>query len=291
MVHRMVVLSALLPTAAAYEYTNDKITSCARQRRAAGVPWLTANNASYVCTDAQWDSFYDPSVSIAYFAIDDGVTSPVAASCPDPSHSIQCVIFASWGQVAGGPDACTDECSTGMKGGDESCCAKACTAGSSFRSSDDAKCSGNQWLSTPSSACKSESEAGYCDCCPDCLDCVHGSPPELARELGSYVDNRFCDCRNGLEVAFDYSPCWNSCLDCLGDDGTVDYLPEDVAATCIGKAECFVRVKQGTNSNDWYSCTSLAEGSCVKSNSGSGSSDSKAKAKGAFLCGPSSVVI
>ena len=48
-------------------------------------------------------------------------------------------------------------------------------------------------------------------------------------------DNAFCDCRSGLDVSPDYSPCWNSCLDCLGDDGIIAYMPGDVAEACVGK--------------------------------------------------------
>jgi hypothetical protein len=278
-------------------WTNEKISTCARERRAAGVPWLTANNASYVCSDAQWDAFYDPAFSIAYFSINDGVTAPAAAACPNPDHSIKCVIFASWGQVAGGPDACTDTCSTEMKSGSESCCAEACTGSSGFRVDSDAHCSNNKWLG------ESDSSEGHCDCAPDCYDCVHGpdedsdaeedltTPAPAPAPLGSYVDNSFCDCRNGLDVASDYAPCWDSCLDCLGDDGTVNYMPDDVAASCVGKSACYVKVEHGKKSDDWYHCSSLAEASCVKSSSGSGSSDEKAKAKGVFLCGPTDTVV
>ena len=72
---------------------------------------------------------------------------------------------------------------------------------------------------------------GFCDCCPDCLDCVHPK-----NGSASLVANRFCDCRKGLEVSPDYAPCWNSCLDCLGDDGQVAYMPGDVAAACLGSS-------------------------------------------------------
>merc|ERR1711907_698683 len=152
-----------------------------------------------------------------------------------------------------------------MKSGAESCCAKACTGSSGFRVDSDAHCSNNQWLG------ESDASEGYCDCAPDCYDCVHGPPPPAPAPapLGSFVDNRFCDCRNGLDVASDYAPCWDSCLDCLGDDGNVNYMPDDVAASCVGKNACYVKVEHSQTSDDWYHCSSLAETSCVKSSSGS----------------------
>jgi hypothetical protein len=113
--------------AAAYGFTNAKISTCARHGRAAGMPWLTESIQAYICTPAQWDAHYDPATAIAY-----GLQSehrgppfvPAAIACPTPGQTIQCWIFASWGRVAGGPDACTDVCSTGEGEGEHSCCAR-----------------------------------------------------------------------------------------------------------------------------------------------------------------------
>ena len=101
---------------------------------------------------------------------------------------------------------------------------------------------------------------GFCDCCPDCLDCVHPM-----NGSASLVANRFCDCRRGLEVSPDYAPCWNSCLDCLGDDGMVAYMPGDVAAACLGSSACYPWAKPDAPTagyNSWYSCASPDAASC-----------------------------
>merc|ERR1711982_297430 len=80
------------------------------------------------------------------------------------------------------------------------------------------------------------------------------------------VANRFCDCRKGLDVSPDYSPCWNSALDCFGDDGQIAYMPEDVASSCVGKSSCYVL----TDSNPeegvgfWSKCTSSQASSCTR---------------------------
>jgi len=290
------LIAACFSSVHSFAWTNDKITTCARDGRASGVSWLTANNASYVCTNEQWDKYYDPAYSIAYFALNDDATAPATATCPNAQHELKCVIFASWGQVAGGPDACTDTCSTNMLTGAGSCCGKACTsAGQEEMSSPPAvsptasaaNCTNNKWVSGVTSQCGSTFAGGYCDCCPNCFDCVHPPPPSKM-QAKSFVANRFCDCRKGLEVASDYSPCWNSCLDCLGDDGQVQYMTEDVAEFCIGKAECSVKVEASTRGNYWYKCSSKEDSSCTKSSQASGTVPQMPKAKGAMLCGPAS---
>lgn len=280
------VVAACFSVGSGFAWTNEKITTCARDGKASGVPWLTANNASYVCTSEQWDQFYDPASSIAYFAADDSTVA--TPTCPNSQHTIKCVIFASWGQVAGGPDACTDTCSTQMLTGEKSCCGKACTSDPSEdvlsfppSPSPSANCSSNKWVSDTTAA------GGYCDCKPNCLECVHPKPAvELQAQAKSFVDNRFCDCRKGLDVSSDYTPCWNSCLDCLGDDGDVQYMPKDVAESCIGQSQCSLKVELSEKS--WYKCSSTQSSSCTKSSEVSGSLPNQPKAKGAMLCGPAS---
>lgn len=233
-------------------------------------------------------------------------SGPAALSCPTPNTTIQCFIFASFGQVAGGPDACTDTCSTEMLTGESSCCAKACTASDGFlpatgasSSVDAAKCEDNSWVTGTTEDCGTESSGGYCDCCPDCYSCVHGDPPagDVAEDKNSsgsaraeqkprqrlLVDNRFCDCRSGLDVAPDYAPCWNSCLDCLGDDGEVSYMPSDVAASCIGQAHCYLYATQDGQDGTWFSCGNSTASSCTASDIVKVPDESKVKA--AALCG------
>jgi hypothetical protein len=315
--------------ATSFIFTNPKISECAKNNRANGVPWLTASNASFICTDAQWNDFYDPASSIAYGAMDpDG--GPAALTCPTPNTTIQCFVFASFGQVAGGPDACTDSCSLDMLTGSSSCCAQACTAsgngGFNPPSAAAAKCSDNVWMPGTTEECGSEFSGGFCDCCPDCYSCVHGEEPSdvttttttttaaaegttmtaaaaaatttmttttmtttttttnpgAAREL---VDNRFCDCRSGLDVAPDYAPCWNSCLDCLGDDGDVSYMPADVAAGCVNQASCFLYGTQAGNQGTWYSCADGDAAACNASAAGTVIVPDNSKVKAAALCG------
>ena len=270
-----------------YEFSNAHISQCAIDGRRSGVPWLTRNNATYICKAADWDALYDPASSIAYTAMNPGDGPPTLA-CPNPSQKVRCFVFASWGQVAGGPDACTDECSTKEKTGAESCCGKACTAPGGFSlSDDDAKCADNAWHPDQSGDCGAGGR-GYCDCCPDCEQCVH---PKNESSSASLVANRFCDCRRGTEVSPDYSPCWNSCLDCLGDDGVVAYMPLDVAADCVGSSACYPWAKPDSPTkgyNGWFSCTSPDPAACRPSHQQRKSADipPQSKMKMAALCGP-----
>lgn len=162
-----------LCVSSAYDFSNPKLTQCVIDGKQRGTPWLTRNNASYICTDEQWDTFYDPATAIAYTSMNAG-DGPTHLACPVPSQRIKCFVFASWGQVAGGPDSCTDSCSTEAKAGAESCCGKACTDPGSFSAAgdDDAKCQNNVWHPEQEGNCGA-SQNGYCDCCPNCLECVH----------------------------------------------------------------------------------------------------------------------
>lgn len=197
---RLALLMLLAGAASAFDFTNPKLTACAVANRVNGVPWLTRNNASYICTDAQFDTYYDPATAIAYTSMNPG-DGPTHLACPVATQTVRCFVFASWGQVAGGPDSCADACSTEARAGAASCCGKACVGDPTG----DATCHGNAWHPAPGPGECGASGTGWCDCCPDCYDCVH-PPPSNA----SLVDNRFCDCRRGLEVSPDYSPCWNS---------------------------------------------------------------------------------
>ena len=110
---------------------------------------------------------------------------------------------------------------------------------------------------------------------PDCSDCVHGAPEKPT----SYVDNSFCDCRSGLDVAPDYAPCWNSCLDCFGDDGEIVYMPSDLAEACLGEEVCFIRADPTTL--QWYSCDgTMSDSSCTASSAGVQSIPDMSKSKG-----------
>ena len=63
-----------------------------------------------------------------------------------------------------------------MQTGKDSCCGKACTSTDYFTSSNDVKCSNNLWKSGTTESCGNSFSDGYCDCCPDCFDCVHPKP-------------------------------------------------------------------------------------------------------------------
>lgn len=284
---RALVLLLAARAADAYDFTNNKITTCARERRANGTAWLTASEHKYICTSEQFDKFYDPAHAIAYVAQNPGANTPAVVSCPDSRQTIKCFVFSSWGQVAGSPDACSDRCSTHMLEGANSCCGQACTAAAETS----AQCDNNKWIVGATAECGTAFAGGYCDCCPNCYDCVHGPPVTTApkrRHSRSLVDNRFCDCRNGLQLSSDYTPCWNSCLDCLGDDGDVSYMPEDVGEACIGKSECYIEVLAGADDasgNNWYHCTSSDPSSCTISSKGSVSIPNQSKFKAAALCG------
>jgi len=292
---------------AAYVFTNDKISTCAKETRANNTPWLTANNASYICTDEQFDKYYDPATSIGFFLLNDDATMPAQAACPKGGDVMKCFVFASWGQVAGGPDAFGDTCSTQMLTGSKSCCAKACTSSGDLQMStkSSTNCKNNKWMTSKTASCGKGGD-GYCDCCPNCFDCVHpANPPAPSPSTvqKSFVENRFCDCRKGLDVAPDYAPCWNSGLDCFGDDGTVQYMPDDIAASCIGKESCYIFAQESSSSIDekfppssdgkgyWQKCTSSATSSCTKSSTQTTGLPDKSKAKGIVLCGPQSDVV
>ena len=74
---------------------------CAIDGKRSGVPWLTKNDAHYICTDANWDALYDPASSIAYASMNPG-DGPIELKCPNASQALKCFIFSSWGQVARG---------------------------------------------------------------------------------------------------------------------------------------------------------------------------------------------
>lgn len=294
------------PCNCAYVFSNEKVSTCAKQTRANNTPWLTANTASYICTDEQFDKYYDPATSIGFFLHDSDATTPAQAACPKGGDVIKCFVFASWGQVAGGPDALTDTCSTEMGTGSKSCCAKACTSKSGTTDESGTTCENNAWITSKTDTC-GQSGDGYCDCCPNCFDCVHPKNLPVPAPLNtqrSYVANRFCDCRAGLDVAPDYSPCWNSGLDCFGDDGTVQYMPEDIAASCIGEKSCYVfAALENSSSIDetfphstdvkgyWQKCTSSMASSCTNSKTETTGLPAMSKAKGIVLCGPQSDLV
>lgn len=98
---RILLALAACATAAHFEFTNPKISQCAIDGKRSGVPWLTKNDAHYICTDANWDALYDPASSIAYASMNPG-DGPIELKCPNASQALKCFIFSSWGQVARG---------------------------------------------------------------------------------------------------------------------------------------------------------------------------------------------
>ena len=98
---RILLALAAYATAAHFEFTNPKISQCAIDGKRSGVPWLTKNDAHYICTDANWDALYDPASSIAYASMNPG-DGPIELKCPNASQALKCFIFSSWGQAARG---------------------------------------------------------------------------------------------------------------------------------------------------------------------------------------------
>ena len=79
---RILLALAAYATAAHFEFTNPKISQCAIDGKRSGVPWLTKNDAHYICTDANWDALYDPASTRTCPHSDH--SSPITASAHTP---------------------------------------------------------------------------------------------------------------------------------------------------------------------------------------------------------------
>lgn len=284
--HRGLVALVLMPSAVR-GWTNDLVSGCVQARVAdpSTFPGFafenTHSNASYQCTAVQLDSFYDPA-SFACGQTQDA-TSIAGHACPDPNQTIQCFFTAGWGSVAGLCETCENTCSLDSATGAASCCGTACTTSPGPTGSAGTECSDNTWVNDSSLDCGNAFSDGCCDCYPDCASCLNDAPaPQL--------DHTFCDCRKGTATSPDWAPCWNSCLDCFGDNdaaANIAYLPEAlVEAECLGQSSCFV----GTAYNDdgtgtWSGCDSADDLTTCTRDYGTVDLVNAPKYKAIALCG------
>jgi hypothetical protein len=116
------------------------------------------------------------------------------------------------------------------------------------------KCQGNAWKDGPSPYDPAHAD-GYCDCAPDCADCDGPGPADGA--LG--VTSSSCDARNGTAPASDWANCWNSCVDCMGDDlshqGIAKYMPEAMGQQIVGTANWTTyNVGHYNGTGTWWLC-------------------------------------
>ena len=184
-------------------------------------------------------------------------TGDVASGrCPAEGTTVQCLLQAGWGQIAGNCDACDEaECSRKGLSGAESCAALACTDSPGFLGAGaGTKCQGNAWKDGPSPYDPAHAD-GYCDCAPDCADCDGPGPADGA--LG--VTSSSCDARNGTAPASDWANCWNSCVDCMGDDlshqGIAKYMPEAMGQQIVGTANWTTyNVGHYNGTGTWWLC-------------------------------------
>ena len=144
-------------------------------------------------------------------------------------------------------------------------------------------------------------DSGGCYAVDGGADCNDGGGPTsnlcsltcepCESNVGSAIDESFCDCRNGLSVSDDYAPCWNSCMDCFGDStngpGDVTLYPSEalIGDNCLGKDACYI----GTLTNDdgsgnWAECESDDVATCEKIGDSLTLMD-EAKFKALMLCG------
>lgn len=247
----------------------------------------TNNNATYMCTLDMLQELYNPAnIACGQTEIEDGSSGSVAQfQCPQPDTTVKCVLTMGWGSVAGSCSTCNDACSLEALGGEDSCCGVAC-----MRDGRSGDCQQTEWIPASAGGCGSEYSDGYCNCCPECGDCL--TSPLGSDRPGSGLDSSFCDCRNGLETSLDWAPCWNSCMDCFGDNapaGEVVYPPAELVSECVGSGACYVGILLNSTSPGpplgmYASCTSLDAGSCTPVGQPS-SVINGAKMKGLVLCG------
>ena len=245
-------------TACAFDWTNDKVTACVRDRDNWPSAWLNTENAqSYMCTREQVNQYYDPANLACWQSDAQNPTGDVASGrCPAEGTTVQCLLQAGWGQIAGNCDACDKaECSRKGLSGAESCAALACTDSPGFLGAGaGTKCQGNAWKDGPSPYDPAHAD-GYCDCAPDCADCDGPGPADGA--LG--VTSSSCDARNGTAPASDWANCWNSCVDCMGDDlshqGIAKYMPEAMGQQIVGTANWTTyNVGHYNGTGTWWLC-------------------------------------
>ena len=175
------------------------------RRRAESLPGNgflnTNNNATYMCTLDMLQELYNPAnIACGQTEIEDGSSGSVAQfQCPQPDTTVKCVLTMGWGSVAGSCSTCNDACSLEALGGEDSCCGVAC-----MRDGRSGDCQQTEWIPASAGGCGSEYSDGYCNCCPDCGDCL--TSPLGSDRPGSGLDSSFCDCRNGLETSLDWAP-------------------------------------------------------------------------------------
>lgn len=165
---------------------------------------------------------------------------------------------AGWGQVAGNCDACTSDASTSGAIGAASVAALACAKSGAFFG-EDTKCSGNTWKTDVSPIDPTHTD-GYCDCSPTCGDCDGPQALEaLSARADVGVDSQLCDARNGTKVSEDWAGCWDSCVDCMGDDlshhGIVKYMPEAMGLGIVGTENWTTfNVGHANSTGSWWLC-------------------------------------
>lgn len=247
---------------AAYDFANPKVSACVASRTSWGTDdnsWLNTKNPSkYMCTSAQIDAHYDPANLACWQSDPQGPSGDIASGTCPAGKTVACLMQAGWGQVAGNCDACAnDDCSRTGATGSKSCAAEACTKDGTAAVAG-AKCAGNKWVDGASPVDKAHVD-GYCDCSPDCGVCDDGPPGFL--EVG--VDSSACDVRNGTLPAADGAGCWDSCVDCMGDDDShggpgavhVAFMPEAMGAKIVGAANWTTyNVGHANSTGTWWLC-------------------------------------
>ena len=207
-----------------------------------------------MCTEAQIEQYYDPT-NLACWQTNPEGWGYGASSCPVEGQTVQCLMQAGWGMVAGSCSSCESKCSTTGASGAASCAALACldvAPTSAARTSDELfgiSCTGNSWIAETSPIDPSHTD-GYCDCSPYCGYCLHAEEEEVG------VTSSYCDARNGTTVSKDWASCWDSCVDCMGDDGAVSFMPEQMCLGIVGSHNWTTLAVAHTNyTGTWWLCS------------------------------------
>ena len=273
--------------------TSSQVPECVKERASAlrGNQFLNTRNVEpYLCTLELLTLYYDPE----QIACGQGGASPsdgVAAFICPANTTIKCAITIGWGSVAGTCDACSAPCSLNGASGSSSCCAESCVVDTDL-------CSNDTWEPGFTDTCGSEESGGFCSCCPDCAGCKVFAEDASVTLPGAQVDSSVCDCRNGLDTSSDWTPCWNSCVDCFGDGPQPTPLtrpafpPFEVVNSCFGKSECYLGNFYNMDGNGnitngtWALCNDSSIESCTKDlNTTAKLDDGLSKFKGLMLCG------
>ena len=254
----MMLPLAIAGVVGAFDWTNGNVSACVRSRDDWDANWLnTANELSYMCTREQINEAYDPANLACWQSDAQNPTGDVATGTCPAGTAVKCLIQAGWGQVAGNCDACDkQECSKTGAAGEKSCAALACTDSGNVGAAAGTSCQGNAWKSGTSPVDPTHTD-GYCDCAPDCGDC--DGPPGVLEGDKFGVTPSFCDVRNGTSVSTDWAGCFNSCVDCMGDDlthqGVARYMPEAMGQQIIGsKNWTTYNVGHYNGTGSWWLC-------------------------------------